>query len=239
MHGLLFALLAVSAAPAQPPARETAASASKCVEGTPEPSSAGNVRPMQTGRCPYDVHGAYARLLALLGVKEGRIDLAYVERLFGLPRLYTAYDDPLVDYHAIFLTGGAADSVWKGVLTFHEGFSPLQTRPQRSQGSMRPRHVRKGERGDIRLSIQLFPLVPAQPWRGCVTLSEFERRALAAGWSHPEGPPMQTNHGEPPPLILERRGLSLSPWGGEGACLAGATIHQEADPPIRLITESE
>lgn len=235
-------LLAILACPAGAPAKAPAPAAThqpgRCVEGKPEPAYP-PLRPTQTAQCPYDVHEAYRRILTLLAVKEGRVDIGHAERLFGLPSLYTAYDDPRWASFSILLGGGDGDSQWRGMVVLDESFGPnVETRPLHFRGSMRPARIRPAERGNVRLTINLFPMQPARAWPGCLTLDRFLGRAEAAGWGR--AMPNFPTGGGPPSLSLDRGGLSLHPASGfAGDCLTEVTLYQTAKPGIPELTDEE
>jgi hypothetical protein len=235
-------LLALLACPTGVLAKDVAPAAKRqlgrCVEGSPDPAPA-PLRPTQTARCPYDVHEVYRRLLRLTASKEGRVDIGYAERLFGLPSLYTAYDDPRSARFSVILAGGEGDAQWRGMVVFDESFGPdVETRPLRFRGSKRPVRIRPGERGYVGLSINLFPLQPAQAWPGCLTLDRFIERAEAAGWAR--AIPVFATDGGPASLGLDRGGLSLFPGSGyAGDCLTEVTLYQVAKPAIPPIMGEE
>jgi hypothetical protein len=181
----------------------------------------------------------YVRLLTLLTVEEGQVDLESTERLFGLPRLHTVYDDPRWTSYSVQVSGGENETQWTGMITFAEGFYPLvDTRPRYFTGSERPVHLRPGERGDIDLSIDLFAVRVGPESPGCLTLDSFVEQAAATGWKPPDFP-VPNAHG-PPTMSLERGGLSLFPDSGQaGGCLTGLTLNQEPDPPIPPATDEE
>lgn len=210
----------------------------RCVEGTPLTSSA-PLRPTQTAQCPYDLDDLYRRMVALLTVEEGRIDLESTERLFGLPRLHTAYDDPRWTSYSVQIGGGENDSQWTAIIQFGEGFYPLvDTRPLYFRGSERPVHIRPGERGDIDLSIDVLAVRVGPDSPGCLTLARFVEQAAAAGWKPPDFP-IWNPHG-PPTLSFERGGLTLFPASGlAGECLTRITLNQAPDPPIAPVTDEE
>jgi hypothetical protein len=226
-------LLAMVAAAAPAPA-----AAARCVEGPPE-AAYPPLRPTQSARCPYDVHEAYRRLLALLAVKEGRVDIDFAERLFGLPSLYTAYDDPRWASFSVLLAGGEGDAQWRGMVVFDESFGPnVETRPLHFRGSKRPVHIRPGQRGDVRLTVNLFPMQPARAWPGCLTLGRFVERAEAAGWGR--AMPNFPTDGGPPSVSFDRGGLSLYPSSGfAGDCLTEVILTQNARPAIPPLTDEE
>src|SRR3954467_8151473 len=130
-------LLALLAAPGPGPRPVQA-----CGSGTPEPSDSPSLRPTPTALCAYGAADLNRRILSLLRQSERTLEIGTVERIFGLPRLYTLYDAPRSADYFVILSRQPGGERWRAMLSFDESFFPTdRARQPRFRGTMRPRRI--------------------------------------------------------------------------------------------------
>jgi hypothetical protein len=226
-------------------AQSPAARGGACAEGAAEPSGYTVLRPTKTAHCPYDLTELRGRILKLIAVKEGALRLATIERLFGLPKLETSFDDPRAAWYNVSLTGGRGPGSWKARLDFRESFYPLvDLRPPRFRAGRRPVPLKKGERGDIYFSISMSPLDDVSESAGCWPAEQLLGAAAKLGWKDETDLGMPPSHGGPRSLVLRRGMLTLFPNLDEdddrtSGCVREVRLDQEADPPSIPLTPAE
>lgn len=241
---LVFALLFAGSADAAASSRTGSPGGPQdCVAGPAEPSISEQLRPTPTLSCRYDAAELHRRILRLLRLRRGQLSIETVERLFGLPQLTTAYDDPRsASFHAIVRAApGSGD--WLVVLSFSETFGPdIDSRPLRFRGTLRPVRINRRERGDMRLDLEALaprPLDPASP--RCLPPDRLRREARLAGWDEPPILPSIPSHG-PPRFYLEmsRDDLQLSSDITDAPpCIGNLLLLQAGNPPVEPVTAEE
>jgi hypothetical protein len=211
-----------------------------CAPDTSEPSHSPVLRPIQAAHCAYDLNQLRGRILKLLAVKEGALRLEYVERLFGLPRLYTSFDDYRAAWYAVSLTGGKGPGSWKARLDFRESFYPLvDSRPPRFRGSRRPIHIDRAELGQMYFSISTDTLDDVSDLAICWPAAQILDAARKLKWKRETnlGPP--PTDGGPRSVVLTRGILTLFPGLDAGSdleagCVREVTLEQEETGHSRL-----
>lgn len=246
MKRLAFLFLALASAGAAAGQGAADRARGRCVAGTPSDPNLPGVRPMPVAICSYGPAEFHARIERLLAVRQGRLDIELVERIFSLPRVTTPYDKPRSTYYAVSLRSAPGIEPWNAGIQLSEDFGPeLESRPVRFRGSGRPVRINRRERGDVRAFVNMIgvpdvELAPGQPI--CLTATELRDREARRGWAV-----MSTNdrvsHNAPPGtrnMALSRGGLrfSTSTWDGH-PCVENFMLFQPADPPIQPITPEE
>jgi hypothetical protein len=174
-----------------------------------------------------------------LAVRDGRLGIEEVERIFSLPPVTTSYDNPRSAHYGIILHSAA----WSAGIQVDESYGPdLESRPIRFRGSGRPARINPRERGDIRVFVNLAGpqgMALAPGLAACVPVTELRDRAVRRGWvvlsrNEPVSP-----HAPPGwrPMTLSRGGLRFSTSTQDGQrCFESFTLSQPADPPLEPIT---
>jgi len=205
-----------------------------CVEGPAEPSVSPRLRPTQRAICNYEPAEFHRRLFRLLGAREGTLGIEAVERLFGLPRVNTAFDNVRSANYSIILEG-AAPARWSALVSLDESFGPdIESRPARFRGTLQPMRINPRERGEISIHVVLLgPTRPGEPF--CLSTAALDGAARRLGWRG--GAPTVAMDSGSVTLRLERGdlGLSYSP----ADCIDSVALDQPGNPPIVPITAAE
>jgi hypothetical protein len=240
----ILLILGAAALAASMPARSEPARAERkagCAEGAREPAYA-PLRPTQTALCSYGAEELNRRLLGLFAFRPSDLKIEAFERLFGLPLLHTAFDDPRVASYTIILAAAPGHGDWKLQLTFQEGFWPMiKTRPIRFRGTKRPVLIDPRRRGDIR--VHLLWLAPQPMQAGapeCLPLAALRKAARRQGW-RARSNMIQMSHGLPIPVQdFVRRPITLSTdLGNPVDCINDLALTADANPPSAPITPEE
>src|SRR3954465_6046945 len=135
-----------------------------CVSGTPEPSDSPSLRPTPTALCAYRAADLHPRILSLLRQSEPTLEIDAVERIFGLPRLYTLYDAPRSADYFVILSRQPGGAGWGAGVSFDESFFPTdRARQPRFRGTMRPRRIAPAGRGWLPLRVAGLQTPGARP----------------------------------------------------------------------------
>ncbi|HYJ52820.1 MAG TPA: hypothetical protein VEW04_06580 [Allosphingosinicella sp.] len=217
---------------------------SGCVAGPSEPSIP-PLRPHPVAICSYGPAEFHARIDRLLAVREGRLGIEEVERIFSLPRVTTTYDNPRSTYFGIILHSAPERETWSAQISVQERYGPdLESRPVRFRGSGRPVRINPRERGDIFVNVALMGptglLAPDQPF--CLPVAALGDAALRHGWMASMIIRMPSLHAprDLRSMDLSRGGLSLSTsFRDENECVRDFMLSQSGDPPTQPMTEAE
>jgi hypothetical protein len=167
-------------------------SAGECVERTALPSNVPNTRAQRAAECSYDFNQLVARITELAVGKEP-YTVETVEKILGLPKLTTDFDDQTKAVYSMDLSG---KNGWRGTLNVQENF-PDPTQQPRFVPGLRPKRLYKIEAAEL---IVQFDFHNSQ----CVPLRPLRDFLGKSGWS--EGIYV-SYHGEviPPAYIRGRK----------------------------------
>jgi len=203
------------------------------------------MRPTASAICNYGPAELRARIDRLLAVREGRLGIEEVERIFSVPMVTTPYDRPRSAYYPVSLRSAPGRGAWAAGVSVQESYDPdIETRPIRFRGSGRPVRINPRERGEIVFTMSLTgwegaEIVPGQAL--CLPVTDLRDRLVRRGWVV-----MYAN--EPAPhapagwrrTALSRGGLRFSTSSYDGhPCVEYFQMWQLADPPIQPITPEE
>lgn len=214
----------------------------RCVAGVPSPSNLPPLRPMASAICNYGTAELHARIDRLLAVREGRLGIEEVERIFSVPIVTTTYDRPRSAYYPVHLRSAPGRGAWAAGVSVQESYGPdLESRPIRFRGSGRPVRINPRERGEILVNITLagqegVEFAPGQAI--CLPVTDLRDRLVRRGWVvvstnelAPHAPPGWR------PMTLSRGGLRFSTSSYDGQpCVQNFTLWQPADPPLQPLT---
>lgn len=175
MH-LLVPLLSLIAAPSS-----GAGAAERCATTAPQPSQP-PLRATPATRCPYDAGAFNRRTLSLLRQPPGTLEVATIERVFGLPRLYTLYDSSRSAAYSAILSG--SPDAWQAMVSFDEDFFPIdRARQPRFAGGLRPTRLQPRRRGTLQVAIQWLRPNEIRPGSAaCLANGTLAAAARRAGW---------------------------------------------------------
>ena len=195
---VLLPALALLAAPSSGARR-----AGWCAAAAPQPSQP-PLRATPTARCLYGAAALNRRILSLLRQAPGTLEVATIERVFGLPRLHTLYASPRSAAYSTILSGSAG--TWQAMLSFDEDFFPTdRARQPRFTGGSRPSRLQPRRRGTLRVGLQwLRPdqIRPGSP--ACLPNGTLAAAARRAGWRVSWGTALVMDGPQHPMLSLTR-----------------------------------
>lgn len=213
-----FAAASGEANAAAPPRRA-------CTEGTSEPDPFGRLRPSQTAACNYDVRDFNRRVVSLLDLDVPTLTVDTIERIFGLPKMHTAFDSAWsADYRMTF----SGPTPWQVMLSFDEGFLPQAGSP-RFRGTIRPVLIRTRHRGRISLGIHWFEPSDARPGSSaCLSTDSFAREARRRGWRVRQNVYDIADIGPQQILEITRGRVEITlPWSGGQSCITRFELRVE------------
>ena len=158
-----------------------AKAAGRCVASAPQPSQP-PLRATPTARCSYGAGALNRRILSLVRQAPRTLEVATVERVFGLPRLHTLYDSPRSAAYSTILSGSA--DTWQAMLWFDEDFFPTdRARQPRFTGGLRPTRLQPRRRGTLQVGIQWLRPEEIRPGSAaCLPNGTLAAAARGAGW---------------------------------------------------------
>jgi hypothetical protein len=238
---LLFILaLGLCSEPAPALQRRSAPAPAACRAGPPVdenmPGATALLRPTATAVCAYDLAALFRRLTPLFTAPATVWSVEYVERLFGMPPMRTAYDDARIADYGVILTGAGG---WELRVAVREAHYPLDARPPRFVPGPRPRRLARLD--DATVMIDLFlsqprGIVPGAS--GCLSVAAALAGAARTGWQDRSMEMMIVDGPAPryPYFGRGRRSFQLTfPMAGfdvtqsemEATCAANMTFNQE------------
>ena len=225
---LLLALLAPASATAGSPQSARPV----CSFGPEEPSLSDQLRPGLTASCDYGPTELNRRVLDLLRHGGRSLEIAEVERIFGLPRLRTSFDDPRTANYAVVFAAAPGRPRWRAMLSFSESYFPIDARRRpRFRGTLRPARI-GSRRGETRLDLTwLEPreLVFGSP--ACLSTERLIDEEGRSGWRSGTTTRLVLDAGPMPMVELERGRVSaVADFVGPGACVRDFAMTREADP---------
>ena len=171
-----------------------------CRSGPPEPVPHffDAVRPTPTALCDYGLDEVRRRIGRLfIPSKSSKLRVEEIERLFDLPEMTTAYDDPR---EAEFMMKVSGLGGWKLTVHVREGFFPTNHGPPRFVPGPRPGRLDRFENAVSLVSFDLSsprqdsekPICPIDP---------FVAAALSSGWIDITNTVIVTDGGIPSPTF--------------------------------------
>lgn len=180
------------------------------------------MRPTPTALCAYGAADLNRRILSLLRQSERTLEIETVERIFGLPRLYTAYDAPRSADYFVILSRQPGGERWRAMLSFDESFFPTdRARQPRFRGTMRPRRIAPARRGWLQLRVTWLEPREIRPGTGaCLAPDALARGARLRGWRVEPVMPLVMDAAPRPRLEITRgRGTISVPLADENPCV--------------------
>lgn len=240
-----FALLCVLAPglcsePASARQRRATPAPTACRAGPPvdenAPGATTRLRPTATAVCAYDLAALYRRLTPLFTAPPTLWSVEYVERLFGMPPMRTAYDDSRIADYGVILRGTGG---WELRVGVREAYYPLDARPPRFVPGLRPRRLARLDGATVMIDLFLSRpsgVVPGAS--GCLGVAAALAGAARAGWRDRsmemvimDGPaPLYPFFGRGRrsfQLAFPMAGFDATPSEMEGACAANMSFDQE------------
>lgn len=201
---------------------------------------------MASAICNYGTAELHARIDRLLAVREGRLGIEEVERIFSVPIVTTTYDRPRSAHYPVTLRSAPGRGAWAAGVSVQESYGPdLESRPIRFRGSGRPVRINPRERGEILVNINLagqegVELAPGQAI--CLPVTDLRDRLVRRGWMVTSANELVSPHAPVGwrRMTLSRGGLRFSTGSYDGhPCVENFFLWQPADPPIQPITPEE
>jgi hypothetical protein len=230
---LTFLLLAVGSGGA------AEAQAGRCYGASDARKGDNGLRPQLEAFCDYDAAEVNRRLLRLLALQGSDLSIESVEEIFGLPPLFTAFDDPRRAMFSAALRGAPGRGGRSVKVSFNETFGPERPGAHSGfRGRARPTRIDPGSRGEISLYVDWWGRTPIDPGStACLPPAVLAAEARRQGWrERSESDFVPIPHGPPPGyrLIFERgKARANGTIERNGACILSFSIHQEGNPPLQ------
>ncbi len=167
----------------------------------------------------------------MLALSPSALEVDTIERIFGLPRLHTAFDDSWSADYVVIARGKEGADPWQVTISFNEDFFPQGgSHPPRVKGTMRPVRIQPWNRGDIRLSIQWLHALPIRPDSGvCLPNEWLVRGARRAGWRRDVVMEEIADIGPRQRVALEKGRASIwLPFPDDEPCIAALDLNIDA-----------
>jgi hypothetical protein len=213
----------------------------ECTLGMSEPLADARLRPMQT--IGYGAAALKRRIIRACSTCARTLTVATAERALGLPALHTSFDSARTAAYSAIVESARAGEDWSLLLSFDESFSPpIETRPARLRGTLRPVLIDRGRRGRIKLELRwLRPGRVGPDSSACITLGALADAARALGWRRRSVQILFTSHIGNIFRSKFRKGSlqATTDATDDKACIRDLSIEGEADSEEPPATEAE
>jgi hypothetical protein len=239
---MLARFLPMLFAAALAPAAATAQATGACSLVPGSDAEVDGMRMSLEATCDYDAAEFNRRVLSLLALRRGALSIETVERIFGLPRLVTAYDHTQEANYYLVLGSARSDPPWSAHFSLDESYGPtIPERPARFRGTLRPERIDPRLRGEMQLDIGwLDPRDVALGSPACLSLDLLTREGRRQRWRSETASAMVMDAGPRQSLSLRRDGMEvLVDVTRTPACIRQLDMSAAGNPPIREITAEE